>query len=307
MHSSARGTVASAESPAIGTWDHLEVFLGQRGTGKSVHMCDRALELAIKAHGALVLGHSLGARLPEKLPKELGGEKLPLEYHATIARLEKGLRRHPARWHILSPPLAGEFPGHVKDGIAETADDLLRFAVRLSSSLRLCAYRKEHPVTGRLVRDPSRLKFTGLPCTPIIVCIDEGIAVEGAASSKTKEESRAFLQFLYSLRHMHIALLWCLQDPNARSYQTIAQATLLHVHHVKHQWATNAIQAAGADESEIDRIEALKGYESVTIEISAPKRVKIDGVEPGPITDEEKKPLPENETPTETDRAKASI
>lgn len=264
----------------IGSWDHLEVFLGQRGTGKSVHMCDRALELAREAGGAYVLGHSLGARLPERLPTELGGEHLPISYHPTIGALSKALRRHPERWHVLAPPLPHEFPQVKRDVAPQTADDLLRWSVTLSSALRLRAYKQEHPIKGAITRDPSRLKFTGLDATPIIIMIDEGIAVEGAASSKTKETSREFLQFLYSLRHLHIALLWCLQDPNARSWQTIAQSTLLHVHHVKHQWAENAIQAAGANEDELDRIAALKGYEHVTIEIASSHRSHLEKTTP---------------------------
>ena len=96
------------QRPKIGEWNILEASIGQRGMGKSTYQCRRVWELTREAGGAYVIGHSLGARLPERLPKELGGHELPITYHHTIAELERGLRRKPDRWHILAPPLAGE-------------------------------------------------------------------------------------------------------------------------------------------------------------------------------------------------------
>jgi hypothetical protein len=107
-----------------------------------------------------VIGHSLGARLPERLPDEFGGATLPISYHATIAKLDRALRRHPERWHILAPPLPHEWGAAAGVEEPETADDVLDYSVRLSAASRLRAYRKEHPIMGRITRDPSRLKFT---------------------------------------------------------------------------------------------------------------------------------------------------
>lgn len=274
-------------SVRVGDLDELECFLGQRKTGKTAHACLRILEGLHRHGGGYVLGHSLGARLPRQMPKELGGNELPISYHATIEKLARALRRHPERWHVLAPPLPHEWGEQATGGREpETADDLLRYAVRLSAVLRLAAYRRKHPIKGYTTRDPSRLDFTGLEVPPVYVLIDEGIAVEGAAASKSKETSRQFLQFIFSIRHMNIALEWCIQDPNARSYQLMSQATLVHVHHTKHQWAVNAIQAAGASDDEIERIEQLHGFEYVTIEVSATQRKHVDE-----LTDEEKKDL----------------
>jgi hypothetical protein len=258
-----------AHYPKVGSVDELECFLGQRGTGKSTHMCDRILELASRAGGAYVIGHSLGQRLPESLPKELGGETLPLSYHATIRDLDKGLRKKPERWHVLAPANKYEFPDHVK-GDAETADDLIKYAIRLSAMLRVRAWKKEHPFA--LTKNPTKMRFGGLSIPPIILFFDEGAAVAGAAQSKTSVGSSEFREFLFSLRHMHIAMYWCLQDPNAKTYMMMSQATLIHVHHTSHQYAVNAIRAAGASEEQLEAIEDLSGYEHVTIEVSATKR-----------------------------------
>lgn len=231
--------------------------------GKSTYECARAQELASDAGGAYVIGHSLGARLPEKLPPELGGGELPITYYRSIDKLERGLRSKPDRWHILAPPPA-------RDGKRDTADDLLAFSLQLAQAVKLRAYRDAHPLGG-LFKDPWSLKYTGLPCTPIIVIVDEGIAVESAGADRSKaDEKRWFLEYLYSLRHNQIALLWSIQDANARSWQILGQSTLLHVFHQKHQWALNAMRAAGATDEEMVRIENLKRYEHVTIQVSAP-------------------------------------
>ena len=81
----------SDDYPEVGSWNHLEACIGQRGTGKSTFQCYRALELSRIANGAYVIGHSLGARLPSKLPAELGGTTLPIVYHPTIDKLERAL------------------------------------------------------------------------------------------------------------------------------------------------------------------------------------------------------------------------
>ncbi len=247
--------------PRVGDWNHLEACLGQRGQGKSTYQCARAMELSRIARGAYVIGHSLGARLPNRLPSELGGDILPVTYHPTIKKLETGLARHPERWHILSPPLPGD--GYKMDHPPETADDLLRYAIRLSSVLRKRCWNREHPLS---IWKPT-VDYTGLECPPIIIIIDEGIAVESAATGGKgrSEDNRWFLQMLYSLRHLHIALLYAIQDPTARSWRVLEQATAIHVFHVRHAWALNAIQAAGASEQQIEEIEALKPYQRVTI------------------------------------------
>lgn len=246
--------------PRIGEWNHLEACIGQRGTGKSTYQCRRVWELTREAGGAYVVGHSLGARLPERLPEELGGHELPITYHHTLAGLERGLRSRPDRWHILAPPLVGEGKTDVRD--PETADDLLRYVIRLSSSLRDSAYAREHPMRAIFGARSTR-KYTGIRCIPIIVIIDEGIAIESAGIAR-KEENRWFLQFLYSLRHLHVALLYAIQNATARSWQVLEQATAIHCFAVRHEWALNAIRAAGASKEQIEEIRHLDKFERVT-------------------------------------------
>lgn len=237
--------VKPPQPPEIGTVNILEAAVGQRGTGKTTLLCERAYDLSVEYHGAYVIGHSLGARLPSKLPD---GTELPIEYHMTLKKLEQGLRRNPAKWHILAPPQS------MADGERDTADDLLRFCVRLSEQIRKDAWRRANPVALKAWNSNTRMD--GIPATPIIVIIDEGIAIEAAGPAK-KEANRWFFEFLFSIRHYHIAMLYSIQDPTARSWQVLNQATDIHVFNMRHRYAIEAIRAAGATDDEMERIAQL--------------------------------------------------
>lgn len=255
---------APPSAPEIGKWNHLEASIGAREMGKSTWQCKRALDLSREAGGAYVIGHSLGARLPMRLPTELGGAELPITYYETIAKLEAGLRRHPDRWHILAPPL----PGESKAAKRDTADDLLLFATRFSTALRKAAWQRTHPL--RWWRP--NVNYTGVHCTPIIVIVDEGIAVDAAGPSR-KDANKWFLEFLFSLRHLHLALLWAIQDATSRSWRVLEQASEIYAFRIRHAWALQSIQAAGATVDEIDRIRALPKHEHVKLSFAAPTTI----------------------------------
>lgn len=276
--------------PLVGDVNVLEVCIGQRGSGKTTFECFRAYELAYEFQGAYVIGHSLGPRFPRTLPPTLAGRTVPLDivYHPTLAKLEQGLLRHPAKWHILAPPLPGE--GHVTSGRPDTADDLLQFAVRLSTSLRRRAWEREHPLRSW----HPNVDMLGLSCPPIIILVDEGIAVaaagrdrdRGVRESFEKMSGDEFLRFLYSIRHLHIALLWNLQEPSSRSWRILEAATALHIFRIRHQWALNAIAAAGATPEQLDEIQRLPKYSHVTItpadDFDQPDHLEGDSIVAGP-------------------------
>lgn len=241
--------------PEVGTVNVLEASIGARGQGKSTYQAYRALILSRSFGGAYVIGHSLGARLPSRLPPSLGGEKLPIVYHPSISKLASGLRRHPDKWHVLAPPLSGKGSEN-----PDTADDLLRYAVELSTAIRKAAWQRAYPF--RIWK--STVSYEGVHCPPVIVVVDEGIAIESAGPSR-KEGNRWFLSMLYSLRHYHIALLYSIQDPSARSWRILEQATSIHVFRLRHRWAIESIRAAGASDEEVARISQLPQYEHVTL------------------------------------------
>jgi len=253
--------------PEIGTVNVLEATLGQRGKGKSTHQCARAHELVGEYGGAYVIGHSLGARLPRVLPSELGGVELPIEYHFNVRELDKALRARPNKWHIIAPPPLGD----PKRGKVETssADELIHYSMRLSQSLRDRAYDRAKMRGERPLLEPKIRNYDGLPCVPVIVIVDEGVAVASASAAKgarDKREQQWFIEWLYSLRHLHTVLLYAVQNPSSRSWYILAEATEIDVFYIRHQWALNAIQAAGATPEQIQEIRRLPPHEYVLID-----------------------------------------
>jgi hypothetical protein len=144
--------------------------------------------------------------------------------------------------------------------VPETADDLIHFAVRLSTATRKSAWQRQHPFQ---IWKPN-VNYSDTRCVPIVLMIDEGIAIEAASTTK-KEANKWFLQFLYSIRHMHIAFLYAIQNSNARSWQILEQSTEIHVFSIKHEWAINALRAAGATEEELERIRTQGKFQHVTL------------------------------------------
>ena len=248
---------SKAPGVPIGEWNVLEASIGQRGMGKSTFQCYRALALAREAGGAYVIGHSLGARLPSRLPKELGGDALPICYHRTLADLDKQLRKHPERWHIIAPPMLTR---RDEERAAATCDELLGYSIELSNALRTRAFRRAHPLQSvKRAQD-----LTGIPCPPSIVIVDEGVAID-AARTRKRDDDKWFLEYLYSLRHLHIALLYAIQNATARSWQTLEQATAIHCFFIRHEWALQSIRAAGASDEDIAAIRELAPHEHITI------------------------------------------
>lgn len=247
--------------PEIGDVNVLEASIGKKEHGKSTWQVFRAWELQREYGGAYVIGHSLGRRLPRELPPELtGGHKvtIPLVYHKSIEKLERGLRKDPSKWHILAPPL----PEEGGDPDSDTADDLLHFSARLAFAVRQAAWRKEHP----LGRWGDGQDVEGLRATPVIVIMDEGIAVEAASTGgKSRGNDRWFLQYCYGLRHMHIVLLYAIQEPTSRSWRILESATTIYIFRLQHEWALGAIRACGADEEMLVQIRNLPPYEKVKI------------------------------------------
>lgn len=252
----------TAPLPAIGSLNILETSIGAKGYGKSTMGARRAYELQ-RQYGAYVIGHSMGARIGRKLPDGMyGGAELPITYHRTVAEMERGLRRKPERWHIVAPPMQEEDP--TPDRPKSTADDVLRYAVRLSYALRLRAWRDAHPWA---IRAPKVAEFDGLPVRPIVVIIDEGIAVKAArAGDQSKHaDNDWFHELLISLRHMHILLLWNIQNPTARTWKLLNESSAIHCFHLRNEWAQSSLRAAGASEDQLDEIGALPPFEHVTL------------------------------------------
>lgn len=256
----------TGHGPKIGEINILEATIGQRGMGKSTYQCSRVFDLVRANKGQVyVIGHSLGARLPEKLPPELGGHVLPIEYHASVESIAKAITERPTNWHILAPPI--DLEGKLVH--RDSCDDLIKWSVRFTDSLKERAYLREHPLKGRLPRGIAR-KYDGIACPCVAMIVDEGIALKSAQSGtttgrKAREDKDWFLEWIYSLRHQHTALFYAIQNATARNWQLLSEATRVVVFRVKHQWAINAVQAAGGTRREMRAVKRLEPHEYIAL------------------------------------------
>ena len=282
--------LSEPKGPEVGSVNVLETTLGQRGKGKSTHQCWRARELVREYGGAFVIGHSLGARLPAKLPAELGGHELPIEYHHNVRELDAALRKRPGKWHVIAPPALGD-PKRGKVSVS-SADDLIHYSMRLSQSIRDRAYDRAKLRGERPLLDPKIRKYDGLKCTPVIVLIDEGIAVKASNTgrgTRDRAERDWFFEWLISLRHLHTALLYAVQNPSARSWFVMSEATEIDCFYIRHQWALNAVQAAGATSDQIQEIRSLPAHEYVVIDdvTASPELIEQAAEADRPLSDDQ--------------------
>lgn len=245
----------------VGEFNHLIINIGARESGKSVYGCIRARQLQAEAGGALVVGHSLGHRVPSVLPN---GTRIPVEYHRNIEQLERAQRRRPNNWHIIGPPLADE--DQRPDLPRSSADDLIHWTVRLSYAIRSQAWLRSDRSGWRLTVPDKGADFTGLEATPIIIMLDEGAAVGGAAGGDRGkgEGTDWFREILISLRHCHVGIILNIQSANMKSWRLLEQATEVNCFQVVHQYAINSLRDAGASEEQIEQVKHLDLYERVT-------------------------------------------
>ena len=249
--------------PVVGDFNVCESWIGARGSGKSTDMARRARELQ-HFQGALIVGHSIGQRLPRTLPD---GYRLPLEYHRSVDECDRGLRRHPERWQVVAPPT--EAADTHPDLPRSSADDVIRYAVRLSVALREKAWKEAHPWAIGIPK--KGVNFDGLSVAPVVVIIDEGVALAGAAGGDRAKNGKTdwFNETLISLRHYHIGLLYSIQSPTLRSWHMLEQSTVIRVFQLRHMWALNNVQAAGATPAQMEQIKRLGKFESVEVSAEA--------------------------------------
>jgi len=226
--------------PLIGDWNHFEMMIGKRGQGKSTLMLERMLDLDMEANGAYKIAHSLGQRFPTKLPSK---RVFQLRYHNTIQSLDSWLRRKPDDIHVVT---------------SDDAQPVLEYAQQLGRAVKRDALgyfaRKKQPL--------------GQPATPIIVGIDEMVALDAAmGSAQGKDASRWFRKLIISLRHEHIALIAGIQDSNAVSYVNAGLATKLWCFKTTHLYAIQSLRAGGMDPADLDRLPKLDVGEKIEVDV----------------------------------------
>jgi hypothetical protein len=254
----------SAERPKIGDWNHFEMMIGKRGMGKSTLMLERMLDLDAIAGGSYKLAHSMGQRFPAKLPS---GRQYQLHYYpvppaadplgkqdasAAIKKLDNGLRKYPDDIHVL---------------VSDDAQPILEYAQQLGRAV------KRHAL-GFFARRSNPL---GRPATPIIVGIDEMVALDAAmGSAQGKDAARWFRKLIISLRHEHIALLAGIQDSNCVSYINAGLATKLWCFKTTHLYAIQSLRAGGMPNEQLESLPNLKKGEKILVDLDEDGQAATD-------------------------------
>lgn len=217
------------------------------------------LDLDALSNGSYKLIHSMGMRFPTSLPS---GRLYQIRYHQTIRSVDIGIHRWPDDIHVL---------------VGDDAEPLLEYAQLLGRAVKKSA----------LGIFSSRKNPLGQPATPIIVGIDELIALDAAmGSAQGKDSARWFRKLLISLRHEHIALLAGIQDSNCASYITSGLATKLWCFNTTHRYAITALEAGGMPKEQVAALPRLRKGEHIEVNLSMDDEAPAGAHEPKALAKE---------------------
>lgn len=218
----------------IGSIDRITAVIGLRGTGKSTWAVQDACSVQ-REMGAIVIGHSPGARLPTVLPN---GQVPDMSWHDSIRSLERGLQRHPLRMHFL---------------VTGDPEEVIQYGRELALAIR----KKSIKDAGHRFKH-NRPVPKGVMATPVHIVIDEGTALRESFSA---EDKRAWKIFLTGARHEHVSLTWLIQSPTAKNWILMEQSNRIITFRYMHEWGLNAIRAAGIHKDDLQSIRDLPDFQ----------------------------------------------
>ncbi len=222
----------------IGTLDRVTSVIGERGTGKSTYakIDSRAFQREV---GGLVIGHSPNGQI---------GRDPDIQFHDSIEKLDKALRKRPDLQHYLAS--------------GGTPEDVVLYGRRLAEAIRRDAHKraKERFSTNRPAPK-------GLLATPVLIVVDEGTHTNTASTAS----QRILEKFLTSARHEHVSFTQLIQAPTARSWTVQEQTTRFRVFRYYHEWGTNAVRAAGVPKEAMARVRDLEKFEYFHFDKDDPK------------------------------------
>lgn len=213
----------------VGKLDRITVILGERGTGKSTLAWLDARGFQAE-FGGYVIGHSPNGQI---------GQRDDVTFHDSVKKLAAGLRRHPERQHYV---------------VKGPAEDLIIFGDALALGIRKRAFQRAHPLK-RWRED--RPMPEGIVAPPVLIIIDEGVAM---ARHPSNTESERLERFLTSARHKHVGFTWLSQAPTARQWVILEQANRFRIFRYTHEWGGNAIRAAGLDKDALQVVKTMPNF-----------------------------------------------
>lgn len=223
----------------VGTLDRITVIVGERGMGKSTFLSKVDIPQFRRETGGYVIGHSTNG--------QIGADPGRIEFHDDLRQLSRGIRKHPGRAHFVA---------------RGKPEDVLHHALAMSLSVRKRAherYRAEAFRRGELVPKfrPDRPAPKGLMAPPVLVVIDEGMAMRRNPSQRELQELE---ELLTSARHSHVAVTWSSQSPSLRQWVLLEQANRQRVFRYTHEYGANALRAGGVHKDVIPALRDLPRF-----------------------------------------------
>lgn len=213
----------------IGTLDRVTAIIGERGVGKSTLAKIDAREFQNDT-GGYVIGHSPNGQI---------GPDSDIEFHSDMEKLQRALKRRPGVMQIMT---------------RGSPEEVLAYGDALALAIRRKAFRREYPLTKWREDRPAPI---GLAAPPVLVLIDEGVAMKRHPS---QDELSQLERLLTSARHKHLAVTWQSQAPTARQWVLAEQANRIRVFRYVHEWGANAIRAAGIPREVIPSLRELPKF-----------------------------------------------
>jgi hypothetical protein len=169
-----------------------------------------------------VLAHDPNENLPRVLPD---GSRVPIVRHGDLASLRRSLATSPGGIHA----------------VAGNPDDLVTLAIEVAKMTRRRKGDREFAI-------------------PVVVCVDEVVAWEGASRSRV---GPVLADLLARRRPHHVALYWGAQYPRMMHYSLMSQATALHLFRVEDRKDLERIEDGGVPEALVAKLPHLPKFQAL--------------------------------------------
>ena len=231
----------------IGDFNEMIGIYAPRGYGKSSKALDIAEELQ-EAGPAYVIAHDPGFRLPPNRPD---GSPRPIVRHKTRQSVLTALQTHPTGIQAWG----GQFER--EDGTRETitSEQVIELATEVAARSKVAA-GQAHGLED--VTSPDDFRLAGLPAIPVVVLIDEAVMARGASKNRMSPEMR---DFLISLRHLHVGLVYTAQGGGMVHYDMVQLATELYLGKSIHTRAHKAFEDAGVPADVIAKLPTMERFQ----------------------------------------------
>lgn len=222
----------------VGSVDRVTTIIGERGMGKSTFIVKVDIPDFQREAGGYVVGHSPNGQI---------GADPTIQFHDSLASLQKGMKKHPGRAHFVTR-------GAPEDVIAYGQALALSIRKRYHERFAAAEFRR-----GRYVNKfrPDRPAPKGLEAPPVLIVIDEGMMMD---ANPSPGELKRLQVTLTSARHNHTAITWSSQAPTARQWVLLEQSNRLRIFRYTHEYGANALRAAGIHRDVIPALRDLPKF-----------------------------------------------